>query len=114
MNILEIANAIHECRRRGMICLRMYGEGRVVGIAIVVEGTLRKCWTQAELAQALAELPDEPHDFTASMARMGHSGRQKRITAGSDNDESPPAEEMVSGAGGPGASPGHASKEATP
>jgi len=34
---------------------------------------------------------------------------KRRFDAGSNNDESSPAEVMVSGAGGPGASPGHAS-----
>ena len=55
-----------------------------------------------------AECPDrgQPHNM------RGMTEEECAVTiAGSDNDESPPAEEMVSGAGGPGASPGHASQE---
>jgi hypothetical protein len=40
-----------------------------------------------------------------------HGTVSEWLVAGSNNQESSPAEAMVSGAGGPGASPGHASHE---
>ena len=69
MNHLEIANAKHEARRRAMIVIPMYRDGREAGLAIALEDGFRKCWTPTEWADAMNELPDQPHDYIKSMKR---------------------------------------------